>query len=343
MKRKLFLWIVTCVSFYSFTLSSFAVVDPSKEPHYQELEAMYQSISALTGVPWEYLAAIDQFERNIQRNKKKEKEQKSTDSSKANRITSIEIPVEKWGGLTNPNLQDEEVESIQFFGGIGLDGDGDGKASRSSDLDVLTSLALFLTRNGIQEDQVREQIWRYYQQPTTVDIITHIAEIYKKFGTIQLQEKHFPIPLQYNYSYRSTWGDRRGWGGLRIHEGTDIFANYGTPVLSTCYGYVELIGWNKYGGWRIGIRDPQNQYHYFAHLNGFRKGLKKGDIVKPGELIGTVGSSGYGPPGTSGKFPPHLHYGIYRFNGKSTYSYDPYPLLSKWEKNARLQRKANKN
>ena len=46
----------------------------------------------------------------------------------------------------------------------------------------------------------------------------------------------------------------------------------------TCHGYIELIGWNRYGGWRIGIRDVNNNYHYFAHLNGFRKGLKKGMI-----------------------------------------------------------------
>ena len=63
--------------------------------------------------------------------------------------------------------------------------------------------------------------------------------------------------------------------GSRIHEGTDIFANYGVPVHSTVYGIVEMKGWNKYGGWRIGIRDINNKYHYFAHLNGFAKVLSR--------------------------------------------------------------------
>ncbi len=65
-----------------------------------------------------------------------------------------------------------------------------------------------------------------------------------------------------------------------------------------------MKGWNRFGGWRIGIRDINNTYHYFAHLNGFTKGLKVGEIVEPGQVIGSVGATGYGPPGTSGKFRP---------------------------------------
>ncbi|WP_373370365.1 M23 family metallopeptidase [Alkalicoccobacillus plakortidis] len=120
------------------------------------------------------------------------------------------------------------------------------------------------------------------------------------------------------------------WGGRRIHEGTDLFAGYGVPIQSTSYGTVELIGWNNYGGWRVGIRDLDNIYHYYAHLSGFEKGLEKGDVVKPGQVVGYCGSSGYGKPGTQGKFPPHLHYGMYRDNGVTEWSFDPYPLLKSW-------------
>ncbi len=144
----------------------------------------------------------------------------------------------------------------------------------------------------------------------------------------------FPVPKGYNNSYNNTWGDKRGFGGRRIHEGTDIFANYGTPVRATNTGVVELKGWNKFGGWRIGIRDIFNRYHYYAHLNQFTEGINVGDIVKAGEVIGTVGSTGYGPPGTSGKFPPHLHYGIYKDDGKNEWAFDPYPYLKIWQRNA---------
>jgi len=92
------------------------------------------------------------------------------------------------------------------------------------------------------------------------------------------------------------------------------------------------MGWNPFGGWRVGIRDTDNFYHYYAHLSGFNKKIKQGDIVTPGVVIGWVGSSGYGKPGTQGKFPPHLHYGIYRDNGSMEWSFDPYPLLKKWER-----------
>lgn len=107
-------------------------------------------------------------------------------------------------------------------------------------------------------------------------------------------------------------------------------------MKSTTYGVVELMGWNLYGGWRIGIRDIYNIYHYYAHMNGYSEDLKVGQVVKPGDVLGSVGSTGYGPPGTSGKFPPHLHYGMYKDNGHSEWSFDPYPYLkngNEWQDN----------
>ena len=131
----------------------------------------------------------------------------------------------------------------------------------------------------------------------------------------------------------------RGWGGRRMHEGTDLFASYSVPVKSTTFGKVEVMGWNDYGGWRIGIRDVNNTYHYYAHLSGYTKDLKEGDILEPGTIIGYVGSSGYGKQGTSGKFPPHLHYGMYKYNGRVEWAYDPFPSLKRWEQ----EEKSKKN
>lgn len=307
-----------------------------KEPaSIMDRQVFFETLERQTGVPWYYLAAMDQYERNIRSLKCNQVKQKD--------FISIRIPSHLWAGLANPDLDDTIPESIQFFQGIGTDANGDGKADPADHIDILFSIARYLTKNGTGEDDIREQIWRYYQHPTAVDVITHIARTFASNHQLDLDEQVFPIPLQYHYNYRDSWGAKRVWGGSRTHEGTDIFAGYGTPVLSTCHGYVELIGWNDFGGWRVGIRDIHNNYHYFAHLNGFRKGLKKGDIVKPGELIGYVGSSGYGPPGTVGKFPPHLHYGIYKFNGDSNYSFNPYPLLKKWEQEAYQKREEQRN
>jgi murein DD-endopeptidase MepM/ murein hydrolase activator NlpD len=292
---------------------------------------LYQKIETVTNIPWNYLAAIDQYERNIRQSRK--------DIPKAEGITGIYFTKENWVGILNPDLSDENPYSIQFFEGIGADGDGDGKASLKSDEDVLYSFARFILNYGTDHDNIKLALWDYYKRDKTVGLISGKAKIYKQFGHLNLEGHAFPVPLKSNHSYKNTWGDARGWGGRRMHEGTDIFASYGVPVRATSYGIIEMKGWNRFGGWRVGIRDINNNYHYFAHLNGFAKDLHIGQVVEPGQLIGSVGSSGYGPPGTAGKFPPHLHYGMYKDNGITEWSYDPFPHLKQWERQERQKAK----
>lgn len=288
----------------------------------QEKFELYQRIGTLTGIPWYFLAGADRYERNI----------KKRDSEALKRLISIDIPPEKWAGFLNPNPEDHLINSIRFFNGIGKDGSGDQLADRKNNEDILFSFATFLASYGFTEDDIRIGLWEYYKRDKAVELISQFAQIYQTMGTIKLNGNAFPLPLHANYSYRSTWGDSRGWGGRRIHEGCDLFAGYGTPVRSVAYGYVEVKGWNRYGGWRVGIRDLNNVYHYYAHLGGFNKSVNIGDVVKPGDVIGWVGSSGYGNPGTAGKFPPHLHYGMYKDNGRTEWAFDPYPHLRKWER-----------
>ncbi|KGX86695.1 M23 family metallopeptidase [Pontibacillus litoralis] len=293
----------------------------SNDDPYDQRMALYQKYEAITNIPWYYLAAIDQYERNIQKEPISEG------------VISITIPIEKWNGHGNPNDHDTlSAEEAILFDGIGQDGDGDGLADRSNDEDILYTMANWIYQFGTTKQDVKIALWNYYERDLSVQSIMFTAKVYETFRSISLEDRIFPVPLQHNYSYRSTWGDPRGFGGRRIHEGTDIFANYGVPVRSTTYGVIEMKGWNRYGGWRIGIRDINNTYHYLAHLNGFEKGVSVGQVVKPGDVIGYVGATGYGPPGTSGKFPPHLHYGLYKDNGYSQYSFDPYPALRKWER-----------
>ena len=297
---------------------------PSVSPDVERMQ-LFQRIETVTGIPWYYLAAVNQYEKNIRKPSKEKKEKEN--------LISIDIASSKWGGFLNPNLEEKHTGAIEFFQGMGKDGSGDDVADRSDDVDILFTMANYLSEFGFTEDDIRIGLWEYYRQDKIVEIISEYAHIYKTFQTISLDDNTFPLPLHSTYSYRSTWGDARGWGGRRIHEGTDLFANYGTPVKSVCYGFVEVMGWNRYGGWRVGIRDLKNNYHYFAHLGGFNKQVKIGDVVKPGEVVGWVGSSGYGKPGTSGKFPPHLHYGIYKYNGRTEWAFDPYPHLKRWERN----------
>ena len=309
----------------------------AKEPNlnpYQERMQLYQKVETVTQIPWYYLAAIDQYERNIRLVRR--------DLPKPDGTLGIYIRPEVWAGVANPNPNEENAAIIQFFNGMGVDGDGDGKASLKNDEDVLYAMANYLLTYGVDHDNIKIGLWNYYKRDRTVGSIATYAKLYRHFGRLDLDKRVFPVPLRSNHSYRSTWGDKRGWGGRRIHEGTDIFAGHGVPVRATCYGVVEIKGWNKYGGWRIGIRDINNTYHYFAHLSGFAKDIKVGQIVEPGMVIGGVGNSGYGPPGTSGKFPPHLHYGMYKDNGVTEWSFDPYPHLARWKQLERMEMRKKK-
>lgn len=298
---------------------------------FAERKDLFDKVGAVTGIPWYYLAAVDQYERTINLAKKRP----APDGMIAIYFTDLQ-----WGGILNPDHEDKNVKSIQWFGGIGKDGSGDGLADRMNDLDRLYSMAANMLQKGSAEEDLRIGLWDYYQNTRSVERIQQFARIYAHFDTLDLYEHCFVMPLSADYSYRSTWGASRGWGGYRIHEGTDIFAGYGVPVRSATYGVIEVMGWNPYGGWRIGIRDLNNVYHYYAHLSRFnKKEVQQGSIVKPGQVVGWVGSSGYGKPGTSGKFPPHLHYGLYRDNGLTEWSFDPYPHLRKWEREERMRRK----
>jgi len=299
-------------------------VVPNPPSQYEARIYLFERMSALTGIPWFYLAAVDQYERTMTIANKKSRPARDG-------LIAIHYPEEQWAGPLNPDKNETNPRTITLFGGIGLDGNGDGAADRLNDEDVLYTMAQHILRYGTSTEDFRIAIWEAYHNSRAVDRIEQFARIYAHFHTLALDEYAFPVPIHSEYSYRSTWGASRGWGGRRIHEGTDIFAGYGVPVRSTCYGIIEIKGWNRYGGWRIGIRSINNNYHYYAHLSGFSKNIQPGSIVSPGETVGWVGSSGYGKPGTSGKFPPHLHYGLYRDGGLIDWSFDPFSYLRRWE------------
>jgi len=325
---SLFAITIFCSTIFSTAAS--ANEAPSREEILKQRMSYYARYEGLL-VPWYFLAAIDQYERNIQSVRK--------DIPKRDSTIAIQFSDEFWAGALNPYSQDTTPSTIDYFGGRGLDGDKDGIANSDDDEDVMYTMASYLSRFGPTENDFKLALWEYYNSDPVINQIMTIATLYKHFNTTDLNTHVFPLPLRYDYSYRSTWGDNRGWGGRRIHEGTDLFASYGTPVLSASYGVVEIKGWNRFGGWRIGIRDQNNSYHYYAHLSSFSKDINVGDVVEPGKIIGFVGSSGYGKEGTSGKFPPHLHYGIYKFNGRTEWAYDPYPSLLLWERQTKEVKK----
>ena len=89
----------------------------------------------------------------------------------------------------------------------------------------------------------------------------------------------------------------------------------GTPIIAVESGTVEALGWNQYGGWRVGIRSlDKKRYYYYAHLRKdtpYAPGLEEGDFVSAGEVIGFMGRTGYSTrENTNNIETVHLHFGL---------------------------------
>jgi len=124
-----------------------------------------------------------------------------------------------------------------------------------------------------------------------------------------------PIAAGYRYSHCSDFGKLRSYGFARPHLGNDLMGSLGTPIVAVESGTVEALGWNRYGGWRIGIRsDDSLRYYYYAHLRKdtpYAEGLKVGQRVQAGDVIGFMGRTGYAAEENVDNIETvHLHFGM---------------------------------
>ena len=124
-----------------------------------------------------------------------------------------------------------------------------------------------------------------------------------------------PIAAGYGYSHCDDFGVGRSFGFKRKHLGNDLMGAGGTPIVAVEGGIIEVMGWNRYGGWRIGIRSFDNKrYYYYAHLqkdHPFADGLQEGDLVQAGDLIGFMGRTGYSDKENVNNIETvHLHFGM---------------------------------
>lgn len=124
-----------------------------------------------------------------------------------------------------------------------------------------------------------------------------------------------PIAAGYGYSHSDDFGNARSFGFARKHLGHDMMGSQGTPIVAVEGGVVEAMGWNRYGGWRVGIRSfDSRRYYYYAHLQKdapFAPGMQVGDIVQAGDLVGFMGRSGYSDKENVNNIETvHLHFGM---------------------------------
>ncbi len=124
---------------------------------------------------------------------------------------------------------------------------------------------------------------------------------------------------------RDTFHDARG---KRVHRALDIMAARGTPVVAAGDGRVVKVYRHILGGLCVYQYDAKEEYaYYYAHLDGYAEGLAEGDVLKRGDPIGYVGTTG-----NASRTAPHLHFALIRLGPDKRWyrgePVNPYSLLT---------------
>ncbi len=143
----------------------------------------------------------------------------------------------------------------------------------------------------------------------------------------ELAARHLTIPVEGIAPDKlvRSYHDARSVG--REHEALDILAPRNTPVVAVEDGTIAKLFFSKAGGITIYQFDPARDYaYYYAHLERYADGLKEGEQIHRGQVIGYVGTSGNAPKNT-----PHLHFAVYRLTPEKHWwegtPIDPYDIL----------------
>jgi murein DD-endopeptidase MepM/ murein hydrolase activator NlpD len=142
----------------------------------------------------------------------------------------------------------------------------------------------------------------------------------------ELRRRDLEIPVEGvdDDDLRDTFSDSRDG---RLHEALDIMAPRHTPVRAVENGRIVKLFSSKAGGVTMYMFDPSQTFcYYYAHLDRYAAGLKEGQTVGRGEVIGYVGSTGNASPDA-----PHLHFAIFRLMPERQWwkgePINPYPVL----------------
>lgn len=179
------------------------------------------------------------------------------------------------------------------------------------------------TAKKLMGGSTKSKYYDYYHeayQAVLGGLLGDYREQTKKDGTIVWEQKYglkafYPIAAGYEVSHFDDFGVSRSYGYRRRHLGHDMMGQTGTPIVAVESGTVEAMGWNQYGGWRIGIRSRDHKrYWYYAHLrkdHPFQSALREGDCVLAGEVIGYMGRTGYSAAENVNNIETtHLHLGL---------------------------------
>ena len=172
----------------------------------------------------------------------------------------------------------------------------------------------------IEDLENKYQYFSYYYEAYSAVLGGMVGEYEIEDEDGKMQKKYglkafSPIAKGFEYHDYDDFGVSRSFGYKRQHLGHDMMGLIGTPIIACESGYVEALGWNRYGGWRIGIRSfDKKRYYYYAHLRQNRpyaEGLEEGDYVTAGDVIGYMGHTGYSDTENVNNIETvHLHVGL---------------------------------
>ena len=140
---------------------------------------------------------------------------------------------------------------------------------------------------------------------------------------LRLRRLQFPVPSSDPKRLRDDFADPRTG---HAHEAIDILAPRGTPVVAVDDGVVQKLFNSVRGGLTVYHFDPEGTYcYYYAHLDRYVDGLREGQQLHKGDVLGYVGTTGNAPPGT-----PHLHFAIFKLGPEKQWwkgaALNPYPV-----------------
>lgn len=213
----------------------------------------------------------------------------------------------------NSDIQYNWIELLAY---LACKNGGNFKNFKQSNLDKLLDE---LKKGKTIEDLTKDnKYYSYYYESYSAVLDGFIGNY--SIETKTTEEKYglkafLPIAKNYGFSHYDDFGNSRSYGFKRIHLGNDLMGSIGTPIIAVEGGTIEHLGWNQYGGWRIGIRSHnKKRYYYYAHLrknHPYAEGLKEGDTVEAGDVIGYLGMTGYSiKENVNNINVPHLHFGI---------------------------------
>lgn len=131
-----------------------------------------------------------------------------------------------------------------------------------------------------------------------------------------------PFPVAGPAKFSHDWGFPRYTPVPHLHQGTDIFADFGTPIVTSESGRIVKKGTGGAGGISVWVRGDSGMAYYYAHLQSWAGNLQAGQRVERGTIIGFVGDTGNAEGGS-----PHLHFETHPAGGPGTPARDPKPFL----------------